>query len=119
MHGGKKHIILISIFILLLSKGCIDGFISDKPYIIAEISVDEGKILIYKSPSNATVQESIQIRTSDDTVNSKRIFMRYDILQEYKLSNDSLELILQDTSGFNVKTDTFTVEIESLIRKKY
>lgn len=114
MHVGKNYIILISIFVLLLSAGCKDGFISDKPYKIAEIPLDEGKILIYKSPSNATVQESIQIRTSDDTVNSKRVFMRYDVLQEYKLTNDRLDLILQDTSGFTVKTDTFSIELQSL-----
>ncbi len=97
-----------------LFTSCKNGFISDMPVKIGVIEYNDKKVFIYKSLSNATVEESIQLRTSEDSLNSKRVFERYDDVVDFTVIDDSLKLILKDTSGYKVKVDTFNISISSL-----
>lgn len=105
---------VIALILVSLIVSCKNDFLSDKPIKIAEIEVHQKSILIYKSFSNATVEESIQIRTSMDSLNSKKVYKRYDILVDYSINAEDLELVLKDTSGRKVKVDTFIVDVSTL-----
>ena len=93
---------------------------TDKPIKIDEIDLTMmgyEKIYIYKSFSNATVNESIQIRTSGDSVNSKMVFENYDTLLLRKIIKNQLVLILMDTGGKRSQIDTFHIHLDSIFIK--
>ena len=109
----KKKILLGVILIVLVSliyfiyslsnfqifdvevKKITDIDLVDKPY----------KLGIYYVPSNASSQCNIQIREiKKDSV--LKFYERYNFLKEYKIINDTLILLLSDTSLNSNKTDT-------------
>ena len=69
------------------------------------------KIGLFYLPSNASSQSYIQIRNlTTDTVLQN--FEKYNYIKEYKIYNDSLRLVLTDSSGIsNLKADTFYLKL--------
>jgi len=111
--------IIIPTFILVIVTGVsyfiykvftfnlFDGEISK----VAEIDVpNKYKIGIFYLPSNASSQSYIQIRRleNQDVLEN---YERYNFLNDYKLCNDTLRLILSDTSLVERKVDTLFFKI--------
>lgn len=101
----KVKIILLSIIILVL------GYLTYKiaTFEIFEVELNEiavieipnrsYKIGLYFLPTNASSQSCIQIRKlNTDTV--LRSYERFNFVEEYKLSNDTLRLVITDSSSF-------------------
>jgi hypothetical protein len=115
-----KYLFLLT-FVLCLTLSCYHPgtIFTEQPQVIGSIEtniVDLPNVFIYKSLSNATVNESIQIRAKyKDSEKILRIYERYDELVSYNFFEDKLTLILSDTSGFKPIIDTIIVEISTLI----
>jgi hypothetical protein len=80
---------------------------------IADIEFADKIYRLYYIPSNATSQSYIQVRrvldNSEDVVKS---FERYNYVNDYRLMNDTLRLILSDTISYAPRADTLFVELK-------
>jgi hypothetical protein len=78
---------------------------------IAEIEIPtKYKIGVFYLPSNASSQSYIQIRRSENGEVLKN-YERYNFVNDYKLFNDTLSLVLSDTSFVKRKADTLFFKI--------
>ncbi len=107
-------------FFLILTASCNNRIFNEKPKKIRDIDISKlnygyTNILVYKSESNATTNESIQLRVNDDN-NEKvvKFYERYDVVLNHILEGGSLKLILQDTSGINSRVDTVVFDLSTL-----
>lgn len=116
MRNNKNSKISFLVFITfsLCVLGCDFNVFSEKPKKVKEFSYNGNRVYIYKSVSNATTEESIQLRTSIDSVNSKRVFKGYDILLSSVLQEDVLTLVMKDTSGREEQIDTFQIKLDTV-----
>ncbi len=111
--------IYLSTFILFIFS-CNNPVFIEKPKLVESVDISIlnygiDKVLIYKSESNATTNESIQLRVKKDK--EERIikfYERYDMVIDYKLEGSLLNLILQDTSGVRNKIDTIFFNLSEL-----
>lgn len=109
-----RKMFVIFIFVVILSGACL---FDENPVKLEEIDLKDkgyGKIFLYKSFSNATVSESIQIRTQNDSINAKIIFERYDTILGRKIIEDQLVLTLKDSKGIRSEIDTFVISLDSI-----
>ena len=99
---------------------CNSSMFDQKPKLIdsldiSNLSYDIDKILIYKSESNATTNESIQLRVKENKEEKViKYFERYDLIIGKKLEGNTLNLILQDTSGYKNRIDTVVFNLDEL-----
>lgn len=78
---------------------------------IAEIEIpNKYKIGVFYLPSNASSQSYIQIRRLENGEVLQN-YERYNFVNDYKLFNDTLRLVLSDTSFVKRKTDTLFFKI--------
>jgi hypothetical protein len=92
---------------------------NEKPLRVNEIDISEinnkyHKAIIYKSESNATVNESLQVRIADEKgERTLKIFEKYDLLKHYYFRDSLLYLVIEDTTGFLIKTDTVSIDFRA------
>lgn len=104
----------------IMTASCNDSIFTEKPKKVQDIDISKlnygyTNIMIYKSESNATTNESIQLRVNDDN-NEKvvKFYERYDVVLGHILEGSSLKLILQDTSGIKSRVDTVVFDLSTL-----
>lgn len=113
----KMVLYLLTIFIYSCNQNPI---FNERPYIVNEIDIGHlsekyHKAIIYKSESNATVNESLQVRVADGKgERTLQVFEKYDLLKSYYFRDTVLCLIIEDTSGYLIKTDTVFIDCKSL-----
>lgn len=108
--------------IFLVSCNSASNIFSEQPIKVKKINLEYPslkEITIYKSFSNAVTNESIQIRAKNKNGNEiiVKVFERYDELVHQTVENNTLHLILSDTSGYSNKIDTFQIKISELAEK--
>jgi hypothetical protein len=109
----KRYLIIFFILILLIFLGyyiykASTFNVFDVEIIkVAEIEVPNKsyKIGLYYLPSNASSQSYIQVKSLGNQEVLQN-FERYNFLNDYKLLNDTLRLVLSDTSFIERKADT-------------
>jgi hypothetical protein len=110
---------ICSILILLYLYGTTHILETNPPVLIKKINIGKNnEIKILYIEGNATSQNYIQIRRIDNTTKEEYIlgnYERYNYLEKYKFKNDSLTLILKDTSIFHFEcVDTFRLNINEI-----
>lgn len=113
---SNKITIIITLAILTILFVAQANFIlfDEKPAEIIKFKHNISTFAIYYIPPNAAQQEYIQFRKVFSKDNFKVLdnFKRYQILTSHKLLNDSLQLVLADTSSYRPRQDTVRVKIE-------
>lgn len=107
----------------LVVASCNDALFLEEPIMVKDIDISKldygySNIMVYKSISNATTNESIQLRVKKDDGDEKvvMVYERYDMVISHVLEGISLRLILQDTSGVGIIIDTISFDLSSLRR---
>ncbi|GAB3891891.1 hypothetical protein GCM10028803_04160 [Larkinella knui] len=106
-------ILVVASSVLFIFQGSFTLF-DEEPIEITQFNYNKASFAIYYISSNATQQDYIQIRRILLKGNFKVLtsFERYQILSSYKLFNDTLQLVLSDTSSYKPRQDTLKVRIE-------
>lgn len=105
---NKKASIFTGLVLVNIFWSCSYG---EEPTVIEKVKVggEYGEILVKQSISNATTNESIQLWTKENRLS---IFERYDLFEGHYILNDSLFIIVSDTSGINIQKDTLTIRLK-------
>ncbi|MCE7060688.1 hypothetical protein [Dyadobacter sp. CY343] len=76
------------------------------------------QIAISYVPSNATIQEQILLQKFHTNGRNEFLaaFERYQVLVSYQMAEDSLILVLADTSSYAKRTDTLKIRIANQIK---
>jgi len=82
----------------------------DGPEKFKEIAIPnkDYTIDLYYTPSNATAEENIQVRQDDEIIN---VYPQYNFVDGDIIKNDTLILVLSDTSISQPIKDTFFIKL--------
>lgn len=111
--SGLAAISILSILIFIMNFNLFDD---DKPVEIA--NMDSGdpnyKISVSYSPSNVTIQEQIVVTKSYKNGGYKLLanFERYQILVSSQIINDTIIIVLADTSSYIQRRDKLKIPIK-------
>lgn len=103
----NNSLIFSSLMLLTITSSCSH---EESPILLKKIQVGGkyGEIQVKQSFSNATTNESIQLWAKERQLS---IFERYDIFERDYILNDSLFVILIDTSGYKHQKDTLAIKL--------
>jgi hypothetical protein len=106
-------VLLLALAVLFIVQTNFKLF-DEEPTEITQFKFKTSTFGIYHIPSNATLQEYIQVRKIFSKRNFEVLnsFERYQVLISYKLIKDSLQLILSDTASYRPRQDTLKIKIE-------
>jgi hypothetical protein len=109
---------IITILIVVYNLMTFSIFDEDKPIETIQLITKrkEYKVGIYSVPANATRNDFIQVRkVFDNKTELIASYERYQVIVDHsQLKDYSLMLVLRDTASYNIRQDTFLLNIPNL-----